>query len=80
ELKEAHKSEDLDRIDRASANLNTAWQAASQEMYQATQGQGAPFDFATGGAQQDGGGAGETQGGNGADNVTDVEYEEVKNK
>ena len=36
-LKEAHKAEDLDAIDKATEELNTAWQAASQDMYNAQQ-------------------------------------------
>ncbi len=72
ELKEAHKAQDLGRIETATANLNNAWQAASQEMYNATGGAeggqpgGAPG--ADGGSQQAGGNDG---------GVTDVEYEEV---
>ncbi len=72
ELREAHKSEDLGRIDTASANLNNAWQAASQEMYQASQ-QGAGSE---GGAQNGGGSASSD---NEKDTVTDVEFEEVNN-
>ncbi len=73
ELKEAHKAEDLDRIDKATQELNSAWQAASQEMYQATQQ-----------AQGDGASAGDTTNGasssTGGEDVTDVEYEEVDDK
>ncbi|MDH5380323.1 MAG: molecular chaperone DnaK, partial [Cyclobacteriaceae bacterium] len=36
-LKEAHKSQDLTSIDTAMEALNTAWQAASQEIYAAQQ-------------------------------------------
>jgi molecular chaperone DnaK len=71
ELKEAHKAEDLERIDKASETLNAAWQAASQDLYQATQEQQGGADQAAGN------GAGE-QGA--ADDVTDVEYEEVDDK
>jgi molecular chaperone DnaK len=71
ELKEAHKSRNLAGIDAAMAALNAAWQAASEEMYKATQdtpeSQGAPQD---GGAQQDAA--------SGSGNVTDVDFEEVK--
>ncbi|MFA6149798.1 MAG: molecular chaperone DnaK [Chitinophagaceae bacterium] len=63
-LKEAHKAEDLDGIDKASEELNAAWQAASQHMY---------ADGQQGGAQQPG--AEQTAG---SDNVTDAEFEEVK--
>ena len=65
ELKKAHESKDLDAIDAALSTLNNAWQAASQEMYSASQNGGAPGPEA--GGPQSGG----------ADNVTDVDYEEV---
>lgn len=69
DLKAAHQSQDFDRIDKASEALNNAWQAASQEMYQATQEAGAnPNDGANGQAGSD----------KATDDVTDVEYEEVK--
>lgn len=71
ELKEAHKSQDLNRIDSATERLNTAWQAASQDMYQASQGAGQ--DQAGGNGQNNAG----NQGGSN-DDVTDAEYEEVK--
>jgi molecular chaperone DnaK len=72
-LKEAHKSQDLTAIDTALAGLNNAWQAASQEMYAATNG----------GAQQganpnaDGSGTGNTSGDG---QTTDVPFEEVNDK
>jgi molecular chaperone DnaK len=76
-LKEAHKQQDVASIDAATAELNTAWTAASEEIYKATQGQGAP------GAQPGGDGgpqanAGGQQGPNGGETVTDAEFEEVK--
>jgi molecular chaperone DnaK len=74
ELKEAHKSKDFIRIDKAMNDLNTAWQTASQEMYQATQQQEAQS-----GQQNQQSQAGNT-GGNSQknDEVTDVDFEEVK--
>lgn len=62
-LKEAHKAEDLDTIDKAMEELNAAWQTASQHMY--SQG-----GDAQGGAQP--------QPENNANDVSDVEFEEVK--
>ncbi|MCK4747759.1 MAG: Hsp70 family protein, partial [Bacteroidales bacterium] len=71
-LKEAHKAEDLEAIDSAMEALNTAWQAASQDIYN---------------AQQTGGDAGQPAGEpsqepaseKGDDGeVTDVDFEEVK--
>lgn len=67
-LKEAHKAQDMDAMDKAMEELNTAWQAASQHLYNAQQQQGAP--------QGDGQQA-ENAGGNDG-NVADAEYEEVK--
>ncbi len=70
ELKEAHKLEDLARVDKASEAMNAAWQAASQDIYSAQQNaesNGGPQD-----TQQN---AGTNQGA--ADDVTDVEFEEV---
>src|SRR5690606_34009901 len=40
DLKKAHEAKDVNSIDTSMAALNTAWQAASQEMYNATQAQG----------------------------------------
>ena len=74
-LKEAHKAQDLPAIDTAMAALNAAWTAASEDMYKNTQGEGGAqpgADPSTGaGSQPEGATAG-------ADNVTDVPYEEVK--
>lgn len=70
-LKEAHKAQNIAEIDSASAALNAAWTAASEDIYKS---QGAAADAA--GAQgQPGAGEGASSG---ADNVTDVPYEEVK--
>jgi molecular chaperone DnaK len=73
-LKEAYKNKDLEAIDKAMAELNTVWQQASEEMYKAGQT-----------AQQD---AGDTQSDTSSkkgkdpkgkdDEVTDVDFEEVK--
>jgi molecular chaperone DnaK len=69
-LRAAHKTQDIGGIDVAMNDLNTAWQAAATEMYQAT------------GGQQPGADAGASAGaGNGStsaqNDVSDVEYEEV---
>lgn len=72
-LKDAHKNQDLDAIDRATAELNTYWQAASEEMYRAASSgaQAGQQQAYTGGAQS---GSGKSQDGE----VTDVDFEEVK--
>lgn len=75
DLKEAHKNRNFAGIDASLAALNTAWQAASEEMYKATQNQeGQP------GAAPEDGPAGDTgTGKKGPDQeVTDVDFEEVK--
>jgi len=73
-LKEAHKSQDIAAVDAATAEMNTAWTAASEEIYkaQAEQGGGAaPND----GSQPNTGG---NQGGSAGDHVEDAQFEEVK--
>lgn len=74
-LKDAHKAQDLAAIDAATAEMNTAWTAASEEIYKAQQAGGQPGDqgFAGGQQQQQ-----PNNGGGGNENVTDAEYEEVK--
>ena len=71
-LKTAHDSRDLAAIDAATTSLNAAWEAASQEMYAAMNEQqgGAANPGTEGAANADAGSKGE--------NVTDVDYEEVK--
>ncbi len=68
-LEEAHKAQDLAGIDAATAELNSAWQAASAEMYAQSGAQGA--QGAQGGQQQ----SSSQQHG---DDVQDAEFEEVK--
>ena len=68
DLKEAHKSQDLSRIDSATEALTAAWSAASQDIYQATQA-------ANGGSTDTAGATGNPSGGG----TQDVEFEEVKN-
>lgn len=65
-LKSAHGSKNMEGIDAAMANLNSAWEAASTEMYAASQGEGS-------GAGPEAGASNSTTG----DGVSDVDYEEV---
>ncbi len=69
-LKTAHKDANLENIDKYTADLNAAWQAASQDIYAQEPGQGGAQAGAQGGAQ---GGAQA-----GAEEPQDVEFEEVK--
>jgi molecular chaperone DnaK len=65
-LKEAHKSQDITAIDAAVNEMNTAWTAASEEMYKATQGGPQAANNEEAGPAS------------GSENVTDAEFEEVK--
>ena len=73
-LKEAHKSQDVAAVDAAMAELNTAWTAASEEMYKAQAAAGGAGEQ----AGANGGGAQSSAGGNSGETVTDAEFEEVK--
>ncbi|MFT7114297.1 MAG: molecular chaperone DnaK [Candidatus Azotimanducaceae bacterium] len=64
DLKKAHESQDLAGIDKSMEAINEAWKNASEEMYNTQEG--------AAGAEQ-GAPAGEAA----ADDVTDVEFEEV---
>ncbi|MEI7524069.1 MAG: molecular chaperone DnaK [Mariniphaga sp.] len=75
-LKEAHKVQDIAGIDAATTELNTVFQAASQEMYNAASAQGGP-EGAAGGGHQGNPGA-QQPGPKGDGEVTDVDFEEVK--
>jgi molecular chaperone DnaK len=69
-LKEAHAKKDLPGIETAITALNTAWQAASQEMYASTE-QPQP-------GQQNPNPNPDNKGGANDQEVTDVDFEEVK--
>ena len=66
-LKSAHESKDLSSIDDAMEKINEAWKAASEEMYKATQQPEGDVN-----SQKD-----ESSSDN-SDDVTDVDFEEVK--
>jgi len=74
-LKEAYKSQDIPTMDEATNELNTSFQAASQEMYNAQSAQeGQP----QGQPNADFGGKQSSNEGNKQGDVTDVDFEEVK--
>ncbi|GAB3181646.1 molecular chaperone DnaK [Telluribacter humicola] len=73
ELRTAHQSQDLTGIDSAMEKLNAAWQAASQEIYAAGPQEGAPTGDANGATN-----GAANEGATSDDNVTDVNFEEVK--
>jgi len=74
ELKEAHKMQDIPQIDSAMEKMNTAWQAASQDIYAASQE--ANPEGAAGGDPTANTGTDENK----SEEVTDVEFEEVDDK
>jgi len=76
ELKDAHKERNVAKIDSALASLNTAWQAASEEMYKATQG--APAGGPANGSSTGGDSHTGQKSGAGEQEATDVDFEEVK--
>jgi molecular chaperone DnaK len=74
-LRNAHKNQDIEAIDASMNQLNTAWQAAAAEIYQATGGAQQPNDGAGAGPNAGGQSTGGGQSNN--NDVSDVEYEEV---
>lgn len=76
ELKAAHASKNIDKVTAALATMNSVWGAASEDMYKAQQNAGANqqnnnTDANNTGAQND-------PSKNAGENVTDVDFEEVK--
>jgi molecular chaperone DnaK len=69
QLKEAHKSQNIADIDRASEALNQAWHAASEDMAKAAQAQGG------GGGSTDTGSSGQGGSSSPDSEVTDVDFE-----
>ena len=72
QLKDAHKAGDVNAIDTAIAVLNTAWQTASQQMYQQGAAGQPGGDQFTGGQQQ------AQQEGPKPEDIQDADFEEVK--
>lgn len=72
-LKEAHKNRNIAAIDSSMAELNTAWQAASEEIYKASQQAGQPGEQQQQPPNQEANNAKPPD-----QDVTDVDFEEVK--
>ena len=70
-LRKAHASQEISAIDAAMEQINEAWKNASEELYKAQAEAGATGEPGAGGDAAGGSG-------NGAADVTDVEFEEVK--
>ena len=75
QLKSAHEAKDMTRIDSALEQLNQAWQAASQDIYQAQQASGQQE-----GAHDESHTQSSSNGKGQEGDVTDVEFEEMNNK
>lgn len=79
-LKTAHQAQDIAGIDAAMAEMNAMWQKASEEMYKNAGAQGGPqgagFDPNNIGGNPNAGQQNNNKGGD--DEVTDVDFEEVK--
>ena len=74
-LKTAHQAQDIAGVDAVMAEMNAIWQKASEEMYKNAGGpQGGAQSGPQGGYQNPNSG----QSGNSDDDVTDVDFEEVK--
>ncbi len=70
-LKDAHKAQDIPAIETATAEMNAAWTAASEDIYKAQQETGAQPGAEQAGPQE---GAQSTN----SDTVEDAQFEEVK--
>lgn len=68
-LKEAHKNQDIPAVDAAMAEMNTAWTAASEDIYKAQQEAGAQPGADASSANGDA---------SKSDTVEDAQFEEVK--
>ncbi len=73
DLKEAHKSQNLEELEKATAELNKVWQAASEELYKAGQAGNAGAEATQQQEQQSEGSDSKSD-----QEVTDVDFEEVK--
>ena len=72
-LKVAHQAQDITQVEVALAAMNTAWTAASEDIYKAqAAGTGGPETGAPGAD------SGQSNGGASNDNVEDAQFEEVK--
>ena len=75
-LKEAHKSENLEEIDKCIETLNKSWEAASQEMYKASQEQQQGQEQGNPKTEPKSGKKSSSK--NKKDDIADVDFEEVK--
>jgi molecular chaperone DnaK len=74
QLREAHKNQDVTAIDRALAEINAAWQSASEDMYKSAEATGPQEGQQASASDSDTG----SKKSGGDEQVTDVDFEEVK--
>ena len=75
-LKDAHKNQDIPAIDNAMKELNDAFHAASQDMYNAANAQGGAAGASSANSNANAGANNANS--DSGDNVSDVDFEEVK--
>ena len=75
-LKDAHKNQDIPAIDNAMKELNDAFHAASQDMYNAANAQGSAAGASSANTNANAGANNANS--DSGDNVSDVDFEEVK--
>ena len=75
-LKDAHKNQDIPAIDNAMKELNDAFHAASQDMYNAANAQGGAAGASSANTNANAGANNANS--DSGDNVSDVDFEEVK--
>ncbi len=76
DLKAAHASKDIDKVNSSLTAINAAWGAASEDMYKAQQNAGA--NQQNNNTDPNNNGAQNNANNNSGENVTDVDFEEVK--
>ena len=77
-LKDAHKNQDIPAIDNAMKELNDAFHAASQDMYNAANAQGGAAGASSANSNANANAGANNTNSDSGDNVSDVDFEEVK--
>ena len=77
-LKDAHKNQDIPAIDNAMKELNDAFHAASQDMYNAANAQGGAAGASSANSNANANAGANNANSDSGDNVSDVDFEEVK--
>ena len=77
-LKDAHKNQDIPAIDNAMKELNDAFHAASQDMYNAANAQGGAAGASSANSNANANAGANNANSDSGENVSDVDFEEVK--